>query len=226
MQFATNHLGHFALALDLQEALKAAGGARIVSVSSVAHLRSPVDFEDLHFRWRPYDPMQAYGQSKTANVLFAVEATRRWKRDGIIANALHPGAIQATKLSRHLDPDVLDGLRASGIYDFKTPEQGAATSVLLATAPQFGEIGGRYFEHCNEAEVVDAPIASPGGSGVARYGLDGANAKRLWDISENLIRSCSARRAHPEDVPPAADRCPDGAPSSDNVMNALLGLGL
>ena len=100
MQFATNHLGHFALALGLHDALAAAGGARIVSVSSAAHLRSPVVFDDIHFAFRPYDPWLAYGQSKTANVLFAVEATRRWAGDGITANALMPGAIP-TNLQRH-----------------------------------------------------------------------------------------------------------------------------
>jgi NAD(P)-dependent dehydrogenase (short-subunit alcohol dehydrogenase family) len=92
MQFATNHLGHFALALGLHDAL-AAGDARIVSLSSRGHLQSPVIFDDLSFTSRPYDPMLAYGQSKTANVLFAVEATRRWGGDGIAANAVHPGAI-------------------------------------------------------------------------------------------------------------------------------------
>ena len=93
MQFATNHLGHFALAIGLHDALVAAGGARIVSVSSSGHLRSPVMFDDLDFAFRDYDPFAAYGQSKTANVLFAVEATRRWADDGIVANALMPGGI-------------------------------------------------------------------------------------------------------------------------------------
>ena len=98
MQFATNHLGHFALALGLHDALAAAGDARIVSLSSVGHLRSPVIFDDLNFTSRPYDLGLAYGQSKTANVLFAVEATRRWGSDGITANAVHPGTIAATNL--------------------------------------------------------------------------------------------------------------------------------
>src|SRR5258705_3367066 len=105
MQFATNHLGHFALALGRHDALPAAGDAPIVSLSSIGHRRSPVIFDDLHFTSRPYDMGLGYGQSKTANVLFAVEATRRWGRDGITANAVHPGAIAATNLARHLDPD-------------------------------------------------------------------------------------------------------------------------
>ena len=101
MQFATNHLGHFALALGLHDSLAAAGSARIVSVSSGGHLRSPVVFDDIDYAFRDYDPFGAYGQSKTANVLFAVEATRRWAPDGIFANALMPGGI-ATPLQRHL----------------------------------------------------------------------------------------------------------------------------
>src|SRR6202022_1780648 len=97
--FATNHLGHFALATGLRSAL-AQDGARVVSVSSSAHHRSPVVFEDIHFRNRPYDPWLAYGQSKTANVLFAVEATRQWAGDGITVNALMPGGIR-TNLQRY-----------------------------------------------------------------------------------------------------------------------------
>src|ERR1700754_1400178 len=99
-QFATNHLGHFGLALGLYDALAAAGDARVVSVSSSAHLRSDVHFDDIQFDHRPYDPWSAYGQSKTANVLFAVEAAKRWASDGIIANAVMPGGIR-TALQRH-----------------------------------------------------------------------------------------------------------------------------
>lgn len=182
-QFATNHLGHFALAVGLHRALAAAGGARIVSLSSRGHLRSPVVFEDIDFSSRPYDQWLAYGQSKTANVLFAVEATRRWAGDGITANAVHPGAIADTNLSRHMDPDVLAGLRASGAYTYKTIEQGAATSVLVATSPQLEGIGGRYFEDCNEAEVVHPDGIQEFASGVADYALDLTNAGRLWDLS-------------------------------------------
>src|SRR5277367_631543 len=162
LQFATNHLGHFALALGLHPALAAAGTARIVSLSSVGHLRSPVVFEDLNFSTRAYDPPLAYGQSKTANVLFAVEATRRWAGEGITANAVHPGAIADTNLARHMDPVVLAELRASGAYKYKTIEQGAATSVLAATSAQTEGIGGRYFENCNEAPTVHPDVAEPG----------------------------------------------------------------
>jgi NAD(P)-dependent dehydrogenase (short-subunit alcohol dehydrogenase family) len=187
MQFATNHLGHFALALGLHDALAATGAARIVSLSSRGHLRSPVIFDDVNFTARPYDPLLAYGQSKTANVLFAVEATRRWAADGITANAVHPGAIADTNLSRHMDPEVLADLRASGMFTYKTIEQGAATSVLVATSPQLEGIGGRYFEDCQEAAVVDPTAGDAPSSGVAAYALDPDNANRLWKLSLALL---------------------------------------
>jgi len=116
-------------------------------------------------------------------VLFAVEAARRWADDGITANAVHPGAIETTNLSRYLDPDYLGQLRVSGVYRYKTPEQGAATSVLVATSPQLEGIGGRYFEDCNEAPVVDPISAQSSGAGVASYAVDPSNAKRLWELS-------------------------------------------
>jgi NAD(P)-dependent dehydrogenase (short-subunit alcohol dehydrogenase family) len=145
MQFATNHLGHFALALGLHDALAAAQNARIVSVSSSGHQQSPVIFDDLDYSFREYTPFGAYGQSKTANVLFAVEATRRWARDGITANALMPGGI-ATALQRHVGgaeymEQAVERFREAG-GALKTVEQGAATSVLLATSPQLEGIGG------------------------------------------------------------------------------------
>lgn len=127
--------------------------------------------------------MLAYGQSKTANVLFAVEATRRWSGEGIEANAVQPGAID-TNLSRHPDPDVLQQLRESGQYRLKTPEQGAATSVLVATSPQLADVGGRYFQACNEAPAVDPSAIGPLEGGVAFYALDPASAERLWEPSE------------------------------------------
>ena len=132
---------------------------------------APVIFDDLHFDFLPYDPSVAYGPSKTACVLLAVEATRRWARDGILANALNPGAI-ATNLQRHTG-----GLKTP-IERRKTTAQGAATSVLLAASPLLNGIGGRYFEDCNEAPVVrKRPVDFSGG--VALYALDPANAERL-----------------------------------------------
>ncbi|WP_433560247.1 SDR family NAD(P)-dependent oxidoreductase [Pseudonocardia xinjiangensis] len=181
LQFATNHLGHFGLAAGLHTALAADGSARIVVVSSSGHQASPVVFDDLHFSFRPYDPWAAYGQSKTANVLFAVEATRRWGPDGITANALMPGAVY-TNLQRHT------GGRGSGRVPpelIKSVEQGAATSVLLAVSPLLDGVGRRYFVDCNETEVVDR--RSGGLHGVARYALDAANAERVWTVSEDLL---------------------------------------
>jgi NAD(P)-dependent dehydrogenase (short-subunit alcohol dehydrogenase family) len=186
LQFATNHIGHFALTLGLHDALAAAGAARIVSLSSRGHVRSPVVFEDINFSSRPYDPMLAYGQSKTANVLFAVEATSRWAADGITANAVHPGTIASTNLSRHMDPEILKGLLSSPLFHPKSTEQGAATSVLVATSPQLEGIGGRYFEDCNEAAPVD-PTAETPASGVAAYALDPENARRLWELSLEVV---------------------------------------
>jgi NAD(P)-dependent dehydrogenase (short-subunit alcohol dehydrogenase family) len=185
LQFATNHLGHFALALGLHDALAAAGKARIVSVSSSGHLLSPVVFDDLHFAFRDYSPFGAYGQSKSANVLFAVEATRRWAADGIAANALMPGGI-ATNLQRHVGGDTYmrdaaERFRQAGSA-LKTVEQGAATSVLLAASPLVEGVGGRYFEDCNEAPVIHRR-GEAGVGGVAFYALDQANAERLWELS-------------------------------------------
>jgi NAD(P)-dependent dehydrogenase (short-subunit alcohol dehydrogenase family) len=189
MQLATNHLGHFALAVGLHDALAAAGNARIVSVSSSGHQRSPVVFDDLDYAFRDYDPFGAYGQSKTANVLFAVEATRRWAEDGITANALMPGGI-ATELQRHVGgaeymKEAVERFRDAGV-SLKTVEQGAATSVLLATSPQLEGIGGRYFEDCNEAPVIQRR-GEAGVGGVAPYALDPDNAERLWEVSLELI---------------------------------------
>ena len=188
LQFATNHLGHFALAVGLHDALAEAEPARIVSVSSSGHLRSPAVFDDIDFAFRD-DPFGAYGQSKTANVLFAVEATRRWADDGITSNALMPGGI-LTALQRHLDPEygkqAEERFRRAGTR-LKTVEQGAATSVLLATSPLLFGVGGRYFEDCNEARVVhrrsETTIA-----GVAPYAFDPANAERLCELSLKLIQ--------------------------------------
>jgi NAD(P)-dependent dehydrogenase (short-subunit alcohol dehydrogenase family) len=192
LQFATNHLGHFALALGLHKALAAAGNARIVAVSSSAHRLSPVVFDDIHFEHREYEPWPAYGQSKTANVLFAVEATRRWAGDGITANALMPGAIR-TNLQRYVEDDEATRRRwaeseRDGSLFWKSTAQGAATSVLLATAPQLEGIGGRYFEDCNEAAVNDDEDVRTR-RGVRSYALDPAAARRLWDVSLSMLET-------------------------------------
>jgi NAD(P)-dependent dehydrogenase (short-subunit alcohol dehydrogenase family) len=192
LQFATNHLGHFSLAHGLHASLAASGGARIVSLSSRGHLRSPVVFDDINFSHRRYDPWLAYGQSKTANVLFAVGATQRWAGEGIYANAVHPGAIIDTNLSRYsMEPALQAQLRESGEYTspegvrmrFKTVAQGAATSVLVATSPQLERVGGHYFEDCNEAAVLTGENLGGHAAGVAAYAIDPDNARRLWELS-------------------------------------------
>lgn len=189
-QFATNHLGHFALTTGLHDALAAADGARVVSVSSAGHLRSPVVFDDIHFLRRPYDPFLAYGQSKTANILFAVEASKRWVNDGITVNALMPGGVRTPGVARiQITAEQIEKLNATrtGYPDiiWKTPQQGAATSVLLATSPLLNGIGGRYFENCNEV----GPQSAGTQSGVASYALDPDAAEELWKLSMEFINS-------------------------------------
>lgn len=195
LQLGTNHLGHFALATGLHDALAAAGGARIVSVSSSGHAQSPIVFDDLMFERREYTPGLGYGQSKTANALFAVEATRRWSGDGIFANALMPGGIW-TPLQRHWSAEQRRAAEeqarqaeAAGAFRMKTPEQGAATSVFLAVSPLVEGIGGRYFEDVNEAEVVERLA---GIHGVMPHALDPDDARRLWDASEALLADARA----------------------------------
>jgi NAD(P)-dependent dehydrogenase (short-subunit alcohol dehydrogenase family) len=179
MQFAVNFLGHFALTVGLHDALARAEGARVVSLSSNAHLFGPVVFDDLDYRFRFYDPIGAYGESKTAAVLLAVEAGRRWSGDGIVANAVHPGAI-ATNLQQHTG-----GLRTPPERR-KNVAQGAATSVLLAASPLLAGVSGRYFEDCNEAPLLSEKPAMFGG-GVAPFALDPGNAERLWTVARSLV---------------------------------------
>ncbi len=190
LQFATNHLGHFALANGLHDALAAAGGARVVSVSSTGHLQSPVVFEDINFLRRPYDPLLAYGQSKTANVLFAVEASTRWADDGITVNALMPGATRTPGVASVISGTPADQVeqwkatRTNGSSPvWKTPQQGAATSVVLATSPRLDGVGGRYFENCNEA----GPHLPGTQTGVAAYALDPEAAAHLWRVSIDML---------------------------------------
>jgi NAD(P)-dependent dehydrogenase (short-subunit alcohol dehydrogenase family) len=187
LQLATNHFGHFLLTALLAPALRAGAPARVVTVSSRGHRFSPVVFEDLHFERRPYDKWAAYGQSKTANVLFAVELDRRLSRAGVRGFALHPGAI-VTELGRHLSRDDLAELRARspggrGLV-WKQVPAGAATSVWAATAPELEGRGGLYLEDCHVAQVDDAEGAA---GGVRSYALDPAAAKRLWSLSEAMV---------------------------------------
>jgi NAD(P)-dependent dehydrogenase (short-subunit alcohol dehydrogenase family) len=184
-QFATNYLGHFGLAVGLHDALSDGGHARIVALSSSGHFFSPVVLDDLNFNNRPYDPWLAYGQSKTAIVLFAVEATRRWGADGITANAVMPGGIK-TNLQQYQSGPEWDAIADN--YDWKTVEEGAATSVFVATSPLLDGIGGRYFEDCNQAAIVDPQVGHETQKGVAGYALDPQIAERLWDISLQMLK--------------------------------------
>lgn len=202
LQFSTNHLGHFRLTLRLWSALKRAEGARVISVSSAGHRFSPVVFDDINFNHRDYDAFKAYGQSKTANILFAVGVDRRGKEDGIRAFALHPGGIGGTNLGVHVG---LDRLKQSGFIDaegrpvidlsrdLKSVPQGAATHVWCAVSPELDGKGGVY---CADSDIT--PVLSPSGSadltedrtkrqtGVEAYAIDAGAAEQLWLRSENL----------------------------------------
>lgn len=194
-QFATNHLGHFRLALQLHDYLvhgaTARGEARVVALTSSAHMTSPIDFDDVHFHHRAYDPGIAYSQSKTANALFAVEANARWRQAGIIANAVNPGAI-STGLQRHLTAEqaaYFDRLESSGVFTYKSPQQGAATTLVAALAPEFGVEGGHYLDDGSEAKTLsnDAPVTAENRHGVKEWALNPNLAVRLWDYSLNQI---------------------------------------
>jgi NAD(P)-dependent dehydrogenase (short-subunit alcohol dehydrogenase family) len=194
LQFATNYLGHFALSLGLHDALvigaRERGEARIVSVSSTAHMRSPIVFDDIHFGRREYDPQAAYAQSKTADSLFAVEATRHWAADGIVANAVNPGGV-ATGLQRDFtqkQKDYLADAEAAGVFVYKTVEQGAATTLVAAVAPEFAHTGGHYLTDGQEAHTVpnDADLFK-NGNGVKQWAIDPDTAQKLWMVSLELI---------------------------------------
>ena len=184
-QLATNHLGHFQLTARLWPALVAARGARVVTLSSRAHARSWVDLEDPHFIRRPYDKWIAYGQSKTANALFAVALDARGAVSRIRAFSVHPGAILETDLSRSLSPDELRAAAEAARKvpaGFKSVAEGAATSVWCATSAQLDDRGGVYCEDCDIAIAVPADHPEP--RGVRPWARDPEVAERLWRVSE------------------------------------------
>jgi NAD(P)-dependent dehydrogenase (short-subunit alcohol dehydrogenase family) len=191
IQFATNHLGHFQLTARLWEPLRRSGAARVVSLSSVGHRRAPVDLDDPNFEKRPYDKWAAYGQSKSANALFAVELDRRGREQGVRAFAVHPGGI-LTDLVRHMNDQELAAYGIGRVNDellppragFKTVEQGAATSVWCAVSPDLSGRGGVYCEDCDIAATV--PADSKLLSGVRPWAIDKAVARALWDLSDRL----------------------------------------
>lgn len=188
-QFGTNHLGHFVFVNRIAGLIK--DGGRLVNLTSGGHRYSDVNLDDPNFERTEYTPFAAYGRSKTANVLFAVEFDRRHRGRGVRAAAVHPGAIH-TELARYMTPDVLQGLmvqiesaQKAGIkgLEFKSIPQGAATSVWAATAPA-DEVGGRYCEDCHVAEIAAGAATA---DGVSAYAVDPENAKRLWAKSEEMV---------------------------------------
>jgi len=192
-QFGTNHLGHF-LFVNRIAGLIAPGG-RLVNVASSGHRFADVDLDDPNFEHTPYDPWVAYGRSKTANILFAVEFDRRHRARGVRATALHPGGIN-TELGRHVGLDTLKAmierinadLAAEGKppYRWKTISQGAATSIWAGLIADADEVGGRYCENCHVSKVTDGLI-NPVAEGVRSYALDPDRAKALWAKSEELV---------------------------------------
>lgn len=183
-QLGTNHLGHFVLTAHLIENVLAGAPARIVNLSSGGHRMSPMRFEDPFFEKEDYSKFVAYGQAKTANVLFSVELDRRYKDRGVRSVAVHPGAIH-TELGRHMTADdfkdLLGGRPQAEPMKFKELEQGAATTVWAATTAELDDEGGVYCEDCGIAPVIDQPGQS---LGVMGWAVDPEAARRLWTLSE------------------------------------------
>jgi NAD(P)-dependent dehydrogenase (short-subunit alcohol dehydrogenase family) len=174
-QIGTNHFGHFELTRLLVPQLAAAGSARIVILSSGGHVMGDVDFDDLNWERREYDKFVAYGASKTANILHAVEADRRLRDSGIRAYAVHPGTV-ATSLARYMSREDFSQLRklADGHLDVVTPERGAATQVWAAVSPELSDKGALYLEDCGISDAV------------APHARDGQRAADWWLLSEKL----------------------------------------
>jgi NAD(P)-dependent dehydrogenase (short-subunit alcohol dehydrogenase family) len=190
-QFGTNHLGHFVLVNRIESLMKP--GARLVNLSSAGHRFADVDLEDPNFEHTPYTEFGAYGRSKTANILFAVEFDRRHKARRVRATAIHPGGIH-TELSRHMQRDVMDKMIAdinaaaaaagNPPFVYKTIPQGAATSVWSGVVADADTVGGRFCEDCHVAEIVEGEGLR---GGVRPYALDAARAKALWAKSEAMV---------------------------------------
>lgn len=199
-QLSTNHLGHFQLTARLWPALKQAGGARVVNVSSFGHQIAPFDFSDPNFEQREYETLQGYGNSKSANNLFAVELDRRGAAFGVRSYSLHPGSVNGTDLSREAPMQLFiqmgthdaDGnLKPKVAAKLKTLEQGAATSIWCATSPLLNNIGGVYCEDADVAEVDNGNIEHRYDEpstlrGVLPYSISAANAMHLWKLSEEM----------------------------------------
>jgi NAD(P)-dependent dehydrogenase (short-subunit alcohol dehydrogenase family) len=204
--FATNHLGHFQLTLGLHPALRAAHGARVVNVTSGAHRMCDIRWDDPHFTTGGYDGHIAYGQSKTANVLFAVELDRRWAGEGIRGYAVHPGIIVGTNLGGWMSEEQRRAASlAMGLIDDsgrpiidpyhekKTPQQGASTIVFAATSPLLADIGGVYLKDNDispldeDPKPIDLTSGETPAATVVPHAVDPESAKRLWELSERLL---------------------------------------
>jgi NAD(P)-dependent dehydrogenase (short-subunit alcohol dehydrogenase family) len=194
-QFGTNHLGHFVFVNRIAPLFRA--GGRLINLSSSGHRYSNVDLDDPNFERTPYEPFVAYGRSKTANILFAVEFDQRHRARGIRASAVHPGAIP-TELGRHLDSNRLQALvdqinqqlaaEGQGPFQWKTVPQGAATSVWAGVVAPADQIGGQYCENCHVGKIVpDNATITAVSEGVRGYALDSKNAEALWKKSEQLV---------------------------------------
>ncbi len=187
-QFATNFLGHFLLAQLLLPALRKAAPARVISLTSGTHRLSDIHFDDIQYQHRPYDKWEAYAQSKTADALLAVALTRHFGEQGITANAVNPGGV-LTGLQQHLTPEE----RRARYYDeagnflpsFKTPEQGAATTVWASVAAELEGIGGLYLEDCHQGVPYNPEISTL--TGYMPYALNADHAEQLWTIAEKLV---------------------------------------
>jgi NAD(P)-dependent dehydrogenase (short-subunit alcohol dehydrogenase family) len=194
-QFGTNHLGHFVFVNRIAKLIKK--GGRLVNLSSAGHRYGDIDLNDPNFETTPYEPFVAYGRSKTANILFAVEFDRRHRDRGVRATAVHPGGIM-TELARHMPDGAIEALvqqiqqqrAAAGEppFEFKSIPQGAATSVWAGVVASADEVGGKYCEDCQVAKLIpsDSPVSAIS-SGVRGYALDPENAKALWKKSEALV---------------------------------------
>jgi len=193
-QFGTNHLGHFVLVNRIASLVRA--GGRLINVSSAGHRYSNIDLEDPNFEHTPYDPFVAYGRSKTANILFAVEFDKRHRDRGVRAVAVHPGGIR-TELGRYQDPgriekmiDQINQQRAAqgkGPFQWKTIPQGAATSVWAAAVASAGEIGGHYCEDCHVSHIVPDDLSVGISEGVRGYAMNAKTAEALWKKSEEMV---------------------------------------
>jgi NAD(P)-dependent dehydrogenase (short-subunit alcohol dehydrogenase family) len=194
-QFGTNHLGHFVFVNRIAKLIKK--GGRLVNLSSSGHRFSNVDLNDPNFETTPYEPFVAYGRSKTANILFAVEFDRRHRDRGVRATAVHPGGIM-TELARHMPDGAIEAWfqqiqqqrAAAGEppFEFKSIPQGAATSVWAGVVVSADEVGGKYCEDCQVAELIPADSqVSAISTGVRGYALDPENAKALWKKSEEMV---------------------------------------